>query len=68
MIKNKVKEIIDNQHDGVVYQFHRRTGLAKATCYRLYDNPEIMPKKEVVQKICAAYNLSLNDVIEEVAV
>lgn len=60
---NKVKPLVDTK--GIsVYQFRKDTGIAQTTAYELYNNPKHLPSIRVLERICDAYNIQPNDVIE----
>lgn len=54
MVLNDLKRFIDEQ--GITrYQFWKETGFNKATAYRLYDDPQYIPGREVMEKIAEKY-------------
>ena len=62
---NKVKSLVDAR--GIsVYQFRKDTGVAQTTAYELYNNPQHLPSIRVLERICDAYNIQPNDVVERV--
>ncbi len=65
-MKNKIKMLVDDR--GIsVYQFRKDTGIAQATAYELYNNPKHLPSIRVLERICEAYRMQPNDVIELVS-
>jgi len=54
MIRNDLKKLIDAK--GITpYEFWKKTGLHKATAYRLYKDAEYIPGKEVMEVIAKKY-------------
>ncbi|MGL5922213.1 helix-turn-helix domain-containing protein [Chroococcidiopsis sp.] len=54
MVLNNLKELIDAR--GITrYQFWKETEFNKATAYRLYDEPEYIPGREVMERIAEVY-------------
>ncbi|AUT04641.1 DNA-binding protein (plasmid) [Nostoc sp. CENA543] len=53
-VRNTIKEFVDSK--GItVYQFRKETGIAQATAYNLYNNPQQLPAPGVLAKICDRY-------------
>lgn len=67
MVRNKVKALVDG-HNETRYRFMVKTGLAQATAYSLYENPNKYPHKEALTAICNAYGVTVSDVLEVVEV
>ena len=64
-MKNKIKQLVDSR--GIsVYQFRKETKISMSTAYELYNNSKHLPSIRVLEKICDAYRLQPNDVIEMV--
>ncbi|MBW4511737.1 MAG: helix-turn-helix transcriptional regulator [Scytonematopsis contorta HA4267-MV1] len=61
-VKNRIKQLIDSRSE-TRYKFWKKTGLAQNTAYRLYDDPEYIPGKEVIEKICFVYDWIPGDFI-----
>ncbi|GJD19262.1 hypothetical protein RIVM261_042180 [Rivularia sp. IAM M-261] len=53
-VKNRIKHRRDSKSESR-YQFWKKTGLAQNTAYRLYNEPEYIPGREVIEKICLVY-------------
>ena len=54
MIKNDVKTLVDRM--GITkYRFWKDTGLSRDTAYKLYNKPEYIPKKHVMEKLAETY-------------
>jgi DNA-binding Xre family transcriptional regulator len=61
-VKNCIKYLIDSKSE-TRYQFWKKTGLAQNTAYRLYDDSEYIPGKDVIEKICRVYGWKPGDFI-----
>ena len=61
-VKNRVKHLIDSKSE-TRYQFWKKTALAQNTAYRLYNEPEYIPGREVIEKICLVYGWQPGDFI-----
>jgi Cro/C1-type HTH DNA-binding domain len=61
-VKNRIKQLVDAKNE-TRYKFWKKTGLAQNTAYRLYDDPEYIPGKEVIGKICNVYGWIPGDFI-----
>lgn len=60
---NKVKSFLDNR--GVTpYRFQKDVGIAQRTAYDLYNNPDQLPSSTVLSKICDAYEIQPNEILE----
>ena len=60
---NKVKHLVDSK--GIsVYKFRQDTGIAQTTAYELYKNPKHLPSIRVLERICDAYQIQPNDILE----
>ena len=54
MIRNDIKALVDRM--GITrYRFWKDTGLSRETAYRLYDEPNYVPKKDVMEKLAETY-------------
>ncbi len=54
MIRNDIKALVDRM--GITrYRFWKDTGLSRETAYRLYDEPNYIPKKDVMEKLAETY-------------
>ena len=63
---NKVKNLVDSK--GIsVYRFRQETGISSTTDYELYNNPKHLPSIRVLERICDAYGIQTNDVLEIVS-
>ncbi|MDJ0650660.1 MAG: helix-turn-helix transcriptional regulator [Xenococcaceae cyanobacterium MO_188.B19] len=62
---NKIKNVVDSQKISV-YKFRQETGISSTTAYELYNNPKHLPSIRVLERICQAYDLQPNDVLEMV--
>lgn len=62
-MKNKIKAFLDER--GITpYRFRQDVGIAHRTAYDLYNNPEQLPSSTVLSKICDAYEIQPNEVLE----
>lgn len=61
-VKNRIKCLIDCLGE-TRYQFWKKTGLAQNTAYRLYDDPEYIPGRDVIEKLCRVYGWQPGDFI-----
>lgn len=57
---NTIKEFVDAR-GLTVYRFWRDTGIAQATAYRLYRNPNVLPAGSVMEAICETYDCQPGD-------
>ncbi len=63
---NKVKNVVDSR--GIsVYRFRQETGMSATAAYELYNNPKHLPSLKNVERICEAYKLQPNDLLEIVS-
>jgi DNA-binding Xre family transcriptional regulator len=60
---NTIKKFVDDR-GLTVYRFRQQTGIAQATAYRLYNNPQEIPRKEVLDAICSAYKIQPGEILE----
>lgn len=61
-VKNHLKHLIDRE--GITpYRFRQETGVHKITAYRLYNDPEYIPGKEVIEAIGNTYGWQPGDYI-----
>jgi len=63
-MKNKIKAFIDSNPELTIYGFRQKTGIANKTAYDLYHNPGQYPSREVMNKICKAFNIQPGDLLE----
>lgn len=62
VVRNTIQEFIDRR--GItVYQFWKETGIAQATAYRIYKNPNDIPTGAVLNAICKAYEIQPGDLL-----
>ncbi|PLZ89487.1 MULTISPECIES: helix-turn-helix domain-containing protein [Fischerella] len=61
-VKNRIKYLIDALGE-TRYQFWKKTGLAQNTAYRLYDHPDYIPGRDVIEKLCRTYKWQPGDFI-----
>lgn len=45
------------------YQLRKRTGLAQGTCLRIWGEPDYLPDKGVMEKLCETLELQPGDFI-----
>jgi DNA-binding Xre family transcriptional regulator len=62
-VKNKLKSLLEAREISV-YRFQRDVGVAQGTAYSLVNNPSQLPSSTVLSKICDAYRIQPNDVLE----
>lgn len=62
-VRNTIKELVDSR-GLTVYQFRQQTGLAKATAYRLYRNPDYVPTGDILKAICRTYGVQPGDILK----
>lgn len=61
-MQNNIKKLVDNR--GItVYRFRIETGISAGTAYRLYNNPGEVPRHDVLEAICRAYNLQPGEIL-----
>ena len=54
MLKNDIKTLVDRM--GITrYRFWKDTGLSRQTAYELYDNPDRIPKQDVMERLAETY-------------
>jgi len=65
-VRNRIQTFIDSR--GMTpYQFWKATGVAQATAYRLYKNPNDIPSGNVLDSIFKAFpDAQPNDLLEYV--
>jgi DNA-binding Xre family transcriptional regulator len=62
-VKNKIREFLEAR--GITpYRFRADVGIAPKTAYDLTNNPDQLPSSTVLSKICDAYEVQPNDVLE----
>ncbi|WP_219907658.1 helix-turn-helix domain-containing protein [Aphanothece hegewaldii] len=59
-VKNRIKHLIDALGE-TRYKFWKKTGLAQNTAYRLYDDPDYIPGRDVMDKLCQTYGWQPGD-------
>jgi DNA-binding Xre family transcriptional regulator len=62
-VKNKIKPFLDSRKI-TAYRFRQDVGIAQRTAYDLYNNPDRLPSSTVLSKICDAYEVQPNDLLE----
>lgn len=62
-VKNKLRELL-TAREITVYRFQRDVGVAQRTAYDLVNNPYQLPSSTVLSKICDAYRIQPNEVLE----
>jgi DNA-binding Xre family transcriptional regulator len=63
---NIVKNLVDSK--GItVYRFRKDTGISQTTAYELYNNPQHLPSIKVIERICEAYQVQPNEIIQSVS-
>lgn len=60
---NKIQLFIDRRNI-TRYRFMKDTGVAQRTAYDLCSNPLQLPSPDVVRKICEAYEIQPNEIME----
>lgn len=63
-VRNTVRRFINEKLKVTRYEFSERTGLSKTTVYNLYDNPEQIPNKLALNKICGCYKIQPCELLE----
>lgn len=62
-MRNKLRVLLTSK--GIsVYRFQRDVGVAQRTAYDLVNNPSQIPSSAVLIKICDAYEIQPNEVLE----
>ncbi len=65
MVINTIKQFVDSL--GITrYQFYKRAGISKTTAYALYENHERIPDTETIERICAAFDCQIGDLMKYV--
>ena len=62
-MKNKLKSLLESREVSV-YRFQRDVGIAQRTAYDLVNNPDQLPSSTVLSKICDAYRIQPNEILE----
>ena len=62
-MRNKIKAFVDGM-EMTVYQFRQKTGIANKTAYDLYNNPLQYPGRDVMNKICSAFEVQPGELLE----
>ena len=62
-MRNKIKAFVDS-HGISVYEFRKRAGIANKTAYDLYNHPEQYPGRDVMDKICTAFQIQPGELLE----
>ncbi|TBR56505.1 DNA-binding protein [Westiellopsis prolifica IICB1] len=63
-VRNTIRRFIDEKLKITRYEFSERTGLSKTTVYNLYDNPEQIPNRLALNKICDCYKIQPCELLE----
>lgn len=63
-VRNTVRRFIDEKLKITRYEFSERTGLSKTTVYSLYENPEQIPNRLALNKICDFYKIQPSELLE----
>ncbi|MBE9209682.1 helix-turn-helix transcriptional regulator [Nostoc sp. LEGE 06077] len=63
-VRNTVRRFIDEKLKITRYEFSERTGLSKTTVYSLYENPEQIPNRLALNKICDFYKIQPGELLE----
>ncbi len=53
-LRNTIKKFLDSR-GMTAYQLWRTIGVAQTTAYRIYNDPETIPKPHVLDAICKAF-------------
>ena len=62
-MRNKIKGFVESQ--GIsVYAFREKTGIANKTAYDLVNTPTQIPSGNVIAKICDAFQVQPNEILE----
>ena len=62
-LKNKIKQFLDSK--GITpYQLKKDANIAQRTAYDLYNRAEQLPSSAVLSKICDAYEIQPNEILE----
>lgn len=62
-MRNKIKRFL-GEREISVYRFQRDTGISQRTAYDLCSNPDQLPGSNVLSKICDAYRVQPNEILE----
>ncbi|PZO11257.1 MAG: XRE family transcriptional regulator [Leptolyngbya foveolarum] len=62
-VRNKIKEFVESQGMSV-YAFREKTGIANKTAYDLVNTPSQIPSGNVISKICDAFEVQPNEILE----
>lgn len=63
MIVNNLKRLMDKE--GVTpYQLWQKIGGSKETAYKLYKDRDVVPRKDVLEKLLTEYGWTPGDVIK----
>ncbi len=63
-VRNTIRRFIEEKLKITRYEFSERTGLSKTTVYNLYDNPEQIPNRLALNKICDCYKIQPCELLE----
>jgi DNA-binding Xre family transcriptional regulator len=62
-VRNKIRAFLDSK--GITpYRFRQDVGIASRTAYDLYNKPDQLPSSTVLSKICDAYRIQPNEILE----
>lgn len=61
LLMNKVAEVMRQEGIDNPYQLHHLTGIAKATAYKLYNNPYNLPRENVLTVLCDVFDRQPGD-------
>lgn len=63
VVRNKIKEFVERRNMSV-YAFREKTGIANKTAYDLVNTPTQIPSGNVITKICDAFEVQPNEILE----
>ena len=62
-MRNKIKEFVESRNMSV-YAFREKAGIANKTAYDLVNTPTQIPSGNVITKICDAFEVQPNEILE----
>ena len=62
-VRNKIKEFVESRNMSV-YAFREKAGIANKTAYDLVNTPTQIPSGNVITKICDAFEVQPNEILE----
>lgn len=65
-VRNKIKGFLKDR-EITPYRFGKDVGISLTTAYALVNNPAQLPASPVLSKICDAYQVQPNEVLEWVS-